>query len=216
MFSTFEKDRNYLENKYHKTNESFDPFNRMAYHGYEYDASTGFDDEEMKNGLLGLYEDIKDLPHPVAKALAFEFVLDHTRIDVNEHDYFIGIYSWNRAITDITISKWHKEVFDEMIPETKGFISKNKKAGTLDMWADYVHSVPDWNAVFTFGFSGILARTKRYRKMHEDNCPLTPGQAAYFDSIEIEYTAIIRLIDRLYMYAKTKSHEKAEKISVCL
>ena len=33
-----ETDRKILENKYHKTDEPFDPYCRMMYHGYDYDA----------------------------------------------------------------------------------------------------------------------------------------------------------------------------------
>ena len=42
------RDREHIENKYHLTNEPFDGFKRMAYHGYAYDASTGLSDEEIR------------------------------------------------------------------------------------------------------------------------------------------------------------------------
>ena len=91
-------DRNYIENKYHDTKRPFDPFNRFYYHGYEYDASTGLDDEEMKKGLEALFVKTAHLPHTVAKAYGFQYVLDNMRIDVNEHDYFVGMYNWGRPL----------------------------------------------------------------------------------------------------------------------
>jgi hypothetical protein len=36
-----EEDRRHIENKYHLTDQPFDGFKRMAYHGYAYDESTG-------------------------------------------------------------------------------------------------------------------------------------------------------------------------------
>lgn len=216
MFKTFNTDRVYLENKYHKTSEPFDAFNPSNYHGYEYDEATGLDDDMMKQGLRALYDEIKELPHPVAKARAVEFVLDNTRIDVNEHDYFVGIYSWNREIAPVTVLKWHEEVYGRFIPEVNEIFKDHQKAFTFDTWADYDHSVPDWDTILTLGFPGILQRAKNYRKKHEQNAPLTPEQAAYFDAIETEYTAIIRFVDRLYRYSLTKNHEKASKISECL
>ena len=51
-----EKDRYYIENKYHRTDEAFDPFDRLNYHGYEYDASTGLDDAQMHAALEELFE----------------------------------------------------------------------------------------------------------------------------------------------------------------
>ena len=61
------EDREYIENKYHRQDEYFDPFNRLNYHGYEYDASTGLDDAEMRAALESLYEETKTEPHALAK-----------------------------------------------------------------------------------------------------------------------------------------------------
>ena len=54
----FDCDRKFIENKYHKTDEPFNPYARMAYHGYDYDKSTGLENEEIRNGLAKLYEKI--------------------------------------------------------------------------------------------------------------------------------------------------------------
>lgn len=92
------EDREYIENKYHRQDEYFDPFNRLNYHGYEYDASTGLDDAEMRAALESLYEETKTEPHALAKAKGFAFVLDNARIDVPANDYFFGFYNWARPL----------------------------------------------------------------------------------------------------------------------
>ena len=117
MFRTFYADRTFIENKYHKVDEPFDPLKRRAYHGYDFDETTGMTDDEILAGLDALALENKDLPHPVAKAKAVEYVLQHTRIDVNEHDYFIGIYSQNRLITKSTRKTWNDDVFQNKLPE---------------------------------------------------------------------------------------------------
>lgn len=86
----FKDDRAFIENKYHKTDEFFDPYKRMSYHGYPYDKTTGMEDSEIQKGLNDLYEQIKFLPHPKAKAVCAKYVLENTMIDVNEHDFFVG------------------------------------------------------------------------------------------------------------------------------
>ena len=58
MFKTLLQDRDTILQKYHDPGKEFDPFNRMAYHGYEYDAATGLDDEEMDQGLLELGKEL--------------------------------------------------------------------------------------------------------------------------------------------------------------
>lgn len=211
-----EKDRKFIENKYHMTNEPFNPYNRMAYHGYDYDVSTGMDDDEIKAGLKNLYEKIKDLPHPVAKAYAVKYTLDNTRIDVNEHDYFVGFYSVNRLASAIGQWKWYGEVFDKIIPKTKALIDDMNNSGTVTVWPDFDHVVPDWNSLLTLGFSGIIERVKSYRQKHAEGGTLTDEAAAYFDGMEITYRAVIDVIDRLYKYALTQNHGKAKRIADCL
>ena len=114
-----EKDRKFIENKYHMTNEPFNPYNRMAYHGYDYDVSTGMDDDEIKAGLKNLYEKIKDLPHPVAKAYAVKYTLDNTRIDVNEHHV---VPDWNSLLT---------LGFSGIVERVKSYRQKHAEGGTL-------------------------------------------------------------------------------------
>lgn len=211
-----EKDRKFIENKYHMTNEPFNPYNRMAYHGYDYDVSTGMDDDEIKAGLKNLYEKIKDLPHPVAKAYAVKYTLDNTRIDVNEHDYFVGFYSVNRLASAIGQWKWYGEVFDKIIPKTKALIDDMNNSGAVAVWPDFDHVVPDWNSLLTLGFSGIVERVKSYRQKHAEGGTLTDEAAAYFDGMEITYCAVIDVIDRLYKYALTQNHGKAKRIADCL
>lgn len=211
-----EKDRKFIENKYHMTNEPFNPYNRMAYHGYDYDVSTGMGDDEIKAGLKNLYEKIKDLPHPVAKAYAVKYTLDNTRIDVNEHDYFVGFYSVNRLASAIGQWKWYGEVFDKVIPKTKALIDDMNNSGAVTVWPDFDHVVPDWNSLLTLGFSGIVERVKSYRQKHAEGGTLTDEAAAYFDGMEITYRAVIDVIDRLYKYALTQNHGKAKRIADCL
>lgn len=211
-----EKDRKFIENKYHMTNEPFNPYNRMAYHGYDYDVSTGMGDDEIKAGLKNLYEKIKDLPHPVAKAYAVKYTLDNTRIDVNEHDYFVGFYSVNRLASAIGQWKWYGVVFDKIIPKTKALIDDMNNSGAVTVWPDFDHVVPDWNSLLTLGFSGIIERVKSYRQKHAEGGTLTDEAAAYFDGMEITYCAVIDVIDRLYKYALTQNHGKAKRIADCL
>lgn len=212
----FNDDRSFIENKYHKTDEPFNPYSRMAYHGYDFDKSTGLEDEEIKDGLSKLYEKTKDLPHPVAKAYAVKYVLENTKIDINEHDLFVGLWSVNRLANSVTLNKWNTEVFETILPKVKQKMNDMNESGTVAIWPDFDHVVPDWDAILCLGFPGLKKRAEEYKELHRKNETLTPETKAFFDGIIIEYTAIIDLIDRLYKYALTKTHEKASKIAECL
>ncbi|MBR5527799.1 MAG: hypothetical protein IKV97_02260 [Clostridia bacterium] len=215
MFKTLDADREVIENKYHKKNEEYDAFRRMEYHGYDYDEATGLDDDGIYKGLSELSAKLEGVPRPIHKAGLFEYVLDNTRIDINEHDYFIGMYIWNRPLRFHITDKWRSEVYQNAF-ESSGICSDLDAAGAVHGWLDFDHTVPDWDALSTLGFSGILARARECKKKLSDSGKLTRKQEDFFCGVETEYTAIIRFIDRLYKYSLTKSFAKAPAISQCL
>ena len=117
MFETFDKDRYFIERKYHDPDAPFDPYKRMAYHGEGYDIDSGLDDEDIKRGLEAMKGRLSSLPHPVAKALAVAYVLEHQRLYVGEHDYFTGLYSLNRLANCVTSDVWSKQAQQKRSPE---------------------------------------------------------------------------------------------------
>lgn len=212
----FKDDREFIENKYHKTNEPFNPYQRMAYHGYDYDKNTGLEDDEIKSGLISLAEEIRGLPHSISKARAVKYVLDNTKIDINEHDFFVGFWSVNRLANQVTQNKWAEEVFSKLVPETGAKMQDMNESGAVAIWADFDHVVPDWESVLNLGFSGLLERAESYKKINEKNGTLTKETEAFFDGIIIEYKAVLDIIERLQRLAEQKTHAKAEKIAACL
>ena len=210
-----DRDRKVIENKYHKTDEQFDGFNRMAYHGYDYDNTTGLSDAEIDRGLESISNFTKNEPHSIIKARLVEYVLDNTRIDINENDYFIGMYSWGRLIDKYTVSLW----YDEAIDKASEKIGNNKikefgETGTAFLGLDFDHTVPDWESMSELGFVGILERLEK--SYAEKSGKLTEKQEICYRAIKIEYEAVIRFVKRLYEYSLTKKFEKAEIISESL
>lgn len=214
----FESDRSFIENKFHKTDEEFNPYHRMAYRGWDCDCDTGLSEEEIHRGLENMYAANMNLPHPVAKAKAVKYVLDHVRIAVNEHDWFVGFDRLDRPVDFMTIDKWNGDIFggDGILSDIGREKDTLARAGTLSIWPDYDHVVPEWDSILKLGFAGIRARAAKYRKQHEDNGTLTPPAAAIFDGIDIEYSAIIDIIDRFYHLASSSDNSKSEGIAKCL
>ena len=109
MTDALTKDFEYIKGKYHKTDEPFNSFRRMNYHGWECDSSTGLDDAEMSSALGKYVDSLNDTSHAVIKAKAFAFVLDHMRISINPHDYFPVLYNWSRPLNKYTVNRWLSE-----------------------------------------------------------------------------------------------------------
>ncbi len=210
MFTINEQDREYIENKYHFTSQPFSPYNFRAYHGGEYDLSTGLSDEKMKEGLRKIAEQFKDKEHALSKAKQIEFVLDNTPVDVNEKDWFVGIYSWTRITVPTTSDIWKEEVFQKE-NAVKEAIDSFRALNLATIYPDYDHSIPDWDAVIALGFKGLLDRVKLYRQKNDKI-----ESDALFDAMEIVYSAILRLLKRLEEYALSHPSKKSELQARCL
>ncbi|MBQ8894315.1 MAG: hypothetical protein IJ043_07900 [Clostridia bacterium] len=208
MFKTFYEDRPFIERKYHDPKKPFDAYKRRAYHGYDYDPATGMTDEEIAAGLREL--DLSGLSHPVAKARAIRFVLENTRIDCNEHDYFVGFYTWDRQAKAVTFEPWKKELFQGILAEENALAEDLNRSGAVTIWPDFDHVVPDWNSIMRLGFAGLRQRARENRELHGEE------SRAFFDGIEEEYTAVINFVDRLYRHALKQTHPKAKAYAECL
>ena len=209
-------DRYYIERKYHDPDKEYKAFRRMAYHGIGYIEESGLDDTELLKGLEELSFKSEQLPHPVARAMAIKYVLENERLYINEHDYFVGLYSLNRLANNTTFKKWERESRAYRAPETLQRGDDFNRSGAVMIWVDYDHVVPDWKSLMELGFSGVRERARQYSHTHRKNGTLTEEVSAFFEGIEIQYTAIIDLIDRMYRVAKKQSFEKAGDIAECL
>lgn len=210
------EDRYFIERKYHDPEKEFDAFRRMAYHGIGYIEESGLVDAEILEGLEKLSKETENMPHHVARALAIKYVLENERLYINEHDYFVGLYSLNRLATNTTFRKWGDESLAYRDAEIRKKADDFNSSGAVMIWIDYDHVVPDWESLMALGFTGIRERARKYKKIHEKNGTLTEEASALFEGIEIQYTAIIDLIDRMYNTAIKQDFEKASFIAECL
>ncbi len=209
-------DRYFIERKYHDPEKAFNPFKRRAYHGIGCLEESGLDDEQILKGLERISKETERLPHPVARAKAIQYVLENERLYINEHDYFVGLYSLNRLANRTTFKRWENESKAYRDAETLECSDDFNDSGAVMIWTDYDHVVPDWQSLMELGFPGIRERARNYRQKHIQNGTMTEEMAAFFDGIEIEYSAIMDLIDRMYRRALEQRFEKAEKIAECL
>lgn len=209
-------DREYIENKYHRTDEPFDSLTRMAYHGKGYAMDAGMDDSDILDGLKELQPKLEKMSHPVARATAIKYVLENERLYINEHDYFVGLYSLNRLADSVTLKIWKGETLKRRKPETIKNSDLFNKSGAVGNWTDYDHVVPDFESLMNLGFKGIRERAQEYKNIHIKNGTLTDEMKEFYDGIDIEYGAVISLLDRMYTYATTLNNEKSAKISKCL
>lgn len=209
-------DRYYIERKYHDPEQPFDAHKRMAYHGIGYMEESGLADEALLEGLEQLAAETSNLPHPIANAMAIRYLLENERLYINEHDYFVGLYSLNRLTKKSFFNRWEQESIALRKPETVQLSKDFNQSGAALIWTDYDHVVPDWDALMKLGFKGIRDRARRHRTQHAEAGTLTAEADAFFEGIEIQYTAILDLLDRMAHTAERQAFEKAPKLAACL
>ncbi len=185
MKNDYISDYDYLEHKF--VDESF------------YDGCTGMPMTGIMEALKELSVQDKALPRPIAKARAFAYVLDNMQTRVSNFDYFPALAACPvKPLNQSYVSVWGKDVLDRFLTAEEADEAHACNVSRLArLWFDFEHCVPDWDAVLSMGFSGLLERAERYREAHQSEFATHPEAEDYFDSIRIEYQAILRLMDRL-------------------
>ena len=200
-----QQDYAYIMNKYHDQEKPFDSFNRFIRHDAFFDANTGMEPQAIYDGLLQQDARLADLPHPVRKAKAFEYVLKNTRISCDKRDIFPAINMVERVINRTVVARWRAEVFGEIIPEVEKKRAFFENNGIATIWPDYDHSVPVWDRVFALGFAGLLRESEAARAKKQT---LTPEQTAFYDGVKITYEAVLMFIDRLEKLARQQENAR--------
>ncbi len=183
-----------------------------------FDPATGLDNDTIMQNLTALVDDLKQQPHPVVKARAFEYVARHVRIDVSPHDWFVAFGCWDGKARPLNflLSRWDEEVNTRLT--TLPLIQDLNRSAVCYSNKDFYHSVPDWDAVFTLGFPGLLGRARQYRRQREASETMTPQAQAYFDGVEITYTAILEMLQRFRDHALSRAfgNERMLACAQCL
>ncbi len=189
MTSQWEEDRLYMERKF--TDPDF------------YRNADGMPFAEMLDRLEQMYQDDQELPRPLAKARAFDFVLNNVAIDVSVNDYFPGLESClKRPLLKSHMAKWAGELYKRIFTEEElDDINRGNQTRLLSIRMDFDHCVPDWDAVLDMGFSGLLERACRYEKAASGKFESHPEYRVFYESIRIEYNAALSLLERLILQA---------------
>ena len=171
-----------------------------------FDPTTGDDQDKIKAHLNAMADELAGIERPLAKAKMFAYIADHIRIDVSEHDYFPAFSCWDRndrPLRDV-LNRWKDELF-RSLPGLREELDQLIGTGCLDIWPDFDHSVPDWDALYALGFPGIRARAANCRLVRAADHPLNERESAYFESIDIVYAAALCLIERLCNLCRSRS-----------
>jgi len=201
------EDYEYIMQKYADEPKSIVGRSRFVRQDRIFDESTGLDGDIIIQRIIEEDEKMSNLSHPIRKAKALEFVLKNTRISCDRRDIFPAINSLDRPLNKTIIGKWNNELFREKIPNVLKAMDEYTNASICTIWPDFDHSVPDFDRLFTLGFSGILAEVSEKAEANKD-----PEKQEFYDVVKYSYSAFIDFLARLEDLAKkTPGSEKLTK-----
>ncbi len=118
---TFFYDRNVIASKFNDLEEwALVVHEKNDSQKFVFSKETGLSSEEIKTGLSALEREVGDLSHPIAKAKMIQYVMENTRIAVDEHDWFVGFCSISRMAQAFTQDKWWEEMCRGELKKGKG------------------------------------------------------------------------------------------------
>lgn len=207
MIEGFYENRKYLDKEFECPN---------------WDKKSGQDADTLAANLKAFVDKHMDLPMPLLRARAFEYLLANAQIEINPYNIFadkinIGISYERYAGDDIfapnLYHRFNKEVQEHEIPVEYRRNVQAENIGIGTAWADYWHTVPDWNEVLRLGFPGLLKRAEDTKAEKAAAGELLPEQEIYYDSVIISYRSILHYMKRLY---EESLHYNIPQYSDCL
>lgn len=115
-------------------------------------------------------------------------------------DYAVHSVPVHRCPLMPLITHWREQI--RPTPEFEAAAANIAETGAGIFWPDYDHSVPDWASIESLGFPGLLERVKRIHREKAESGQLTEKQEIYYQSVEIEYEALVRLMNRFLDVAR--------------
>ena len=199
------QDYEYIKSKHHDASKPWNGMGRFVRRDELFDPATGMDPDSLREGFLAQDETLKDLPHPIRKAKALEFIMKNTRISCDPRDRYPSVNANDRPLKKTIVDEWKREVLKGIVAEVGAKRSYLEHAGIATIWPDYDHSVPVWDRVMALGFSGLLRESEEARAKG----PWDESQEAFFEGIKITYEAILSFVGRLADLAeKTEGSER--------
>ena len=119
MYYIKDADYEFISNKYRDQKNPGDTSHRFVRNDSIFSEDTGTDPNKILEGIYENDKKYENLPHSIRKARAMEYVLENTRILCDSRDIFPAINCIDRPLAKTLIGDWEKEVFTNIIPDSK-------------------------------------------------------------------------------------------------
>jgi len=175
-----------------------------------FDPDTGLDAQTLYDKLAELQDTPPQEARQIFCAKAYAYVLDNVQLQINEHTPFsvkinIGVDYSYFATTDVfdkaVFRRQRDRVLSEVYPDDYTRMKDGLSCGLGEIYADYWHTVPNWEELLRCGFAGILYKARASKERLLSGGSYTQKQLDFLDSVILCYEAILRLLTRIHAYS---------------
>lgn len=189
VWGAFEREREHLFNQFRDT-----PF----------DPRTGLSVEELEREVQAYLRAHPDQPRVLQKAHVFRIVVTRGQICVDPLDWFADKLNHGNLVRKLS-QAWLEEAERGPLAQEAGWFHKAWEIGLAKSGLDTGHISPGWEHMFSGGLQGLIEEAHCCRQAL--GAEATAEQLAFYEAVEIVYSAAIAFSQRLAAQARAMAIE---------
>jgi pyruvate formate-lyase/glycerol dehydratase family glycyl radical enzyme len=200
LWGTFERHREHL----------FDQFRIVPWV-----ADSGLAPEDLARAVDDYLAAHPDEPRVVQKANVLRIIMTRGQIALDPLDWYADKLNHGHLVAKLN-RRWLREAESTVIRQEAGWFHTAYRIGLAKGGLDTGHVSPGWENMFRGGLSGLIAQARAQREAAGDGA--TPEQLAFWEALEIVYSAAIALSRRFaalaYQLADRYPEHRARLVAV--
>ena len=178
-----------------------------------FDPSTGLSPKQLDEGLQKIFDQITQCTSTaLLRAQMFAFLYDNVQLEINDKNLFAVKINHQKVFVKYT-ARFKKQILSRYSPQTLELQEQAIEWGCKPC-IDYHHTLPNWNDIHALGFPGLLDRAQKRKAELQQDASATREQKDFIESVIIVYSAIMRLMHRIYK--ESLKYPEAQMFSQCI
>lgn len=191
--------------------ETFETHRAHLYNQFQdiaWAPDTGLTADELAEVVRAYLVKHAEMPRVLQKANVFRIVVTQGRIAIDPLDWFVDKLDHGHLVRRVS-EDWLAEEEGGALIEEAAWLRLTRATGTAKCpGLDRGHISPGWEAMFSEGLAGLVNEAHHYGEAL--GCDATREQLAFYEAVEIVYSAAIALGERFAALARRMAVEQPE------
>jgi pyruvate formate-lyase/glycerol dehydratase family glycyl radical enzyme len=165
-----------------------------------FDPATGVTPDELATEIRAHLTAHPDQPRILQRAHSFRIAVTRAQIAIDPRDWFVDKLNHGGIVRRVR-DEWVAAAKAAADVEEDAWSDRMEELGALRLYfLDLGHISPGWERMLSGGLTGLIEEARARRKAMGDAA--TADQRAFYEAVEIVYTAIIELAARFARHAR--------------